>query len=67
MATRTQINVIEAAALLGRSKKSVQRGIQSGQIPATKLPGKTGAWLISRTVVDRMVREQNQDTLEHAS
>jgi len=45
------ISVQQLAELLGCSVKTAQRRLQDGAIPATKLPGRTGAWVIKRADV----------------
>jgi len=44
---RNPISVADAARILGKDRKTILRWIESGRIPATKLSGKTGAWLVS--------------------
>lgn len=43
----------EAAQALGVSSRTILRYIASGRFPATKLPGRTGAWLINPRDLDR--------------
>jgi excisionase family DNA binding protein len=42
------LSVQQVAALLQRSGRAVLRDIERGRITATKLPGRTGAYVIRR-------------------
>ncbi|WP_293784171.1 helix-turn-helix domain-containing protein [uncultured Aeromicrobium sp.] len=42
------INVAEAAAILNLSPRAVQHRIANGSLPAQKLPGRTGAYVLKR-------------------
>lgn len=45
----------ELAAHLGVSPRTVKRRVVSGELSTIgKLPGKTGAWLFDRAVIDSM-------------
>jgi excisionase family DNA binding protein len=52
---RTQLTVTETAAALGVTRRVVHNRIQSGAIPATKLPGATGPYLIDPAVVETLL------------
>lgn len=47
-ATEDMLSVQQLAEHLGVSPRTALRRVQDGEIPATKLPGRTGAWVISR-------------------
>ena len=52
------LTTVEAGALLGKSARTVQRLIASGDLTAErKLPGPNGSWLIRRSEVERVVAE----------
>jgi excisionase family DNA binding protein len=57
----------EAARLLGISRQVLLRWITSGRVPATKLDGRTGAWVLHRAEVDRIRAKRNKATLSRAS
>jgi excisionase family DNA binding protein len=42
------LSVQQLAEHLGVSTRTALRKVQDGDIPATKLPGRTGAWVINR-------------------
>lgn len=46
------ISVTEAAVILGLSVRSVQRKVQLGQLPAHKMTGRTGAYVLDRADVE---------------
>lgn len=50
------LSVTEAAELLRLSPRAVQHRISSGKLPAYKMPGRTGAYVLERAVIDRLVR-----------
>lgn len=50
----------EAAGLLGVSRRTLHRWIGKGIIPATKLPGTTGQYVIRRTDIDRYRAKQEK-------
>lgn len=56
MTTDTDIiGTAEACAILGKHAATLGRWIDSGRIqPATKLPGRNGAWLFWRTEVEQL-------------
>lgn len=51
-------SALEAAALLGISKRTLHRRLLRGDIPATKLPGPTGSYVIKRSVIETLIRSQ---------
>ena len=51
----TPTGVAEAAAILGTDRRTVVRMISRGTLPAHKMPGKTGAWIISRADVEALL------------
>lgn len=50
----------EAAALLGLSKRTLHRHIAKGLIPATKLAGLTGSYVIERAAVEKILAEREK-------
>lgn len=40
--------------MLHKSVRTVHRMIQQGDLPATKLPGATGSYVIQRTAVEHL-------------
>lgn len=49
----------EAGRILGRSARTVQRLIESGQLPTIgKLPGTVGHFLLDRAVVQALANER---------
>lgn len=48
------INVAEAAGILNLSVRAVQHRIAAGSLPAQKLPGRTGAYILARSDVERV-------------
>ena len=50
--SRNPITVADAAHILGKDRKTILRWIGLGLIPAVKLTGKTGAWLIDPRDID---------------
>lgn len=56
MATETElITADEAAAIVNRSRRTVQRWADAGTLPvARKLPGRTGLYLFHRGDVERL-------------
>jgi excisionase family DNA binding protein len=46
MTTKRALSVREVATILDVSVSEIRRRIHTGAIPAEKLPGRTGAWLI---------------------
>ena len=46
--------------MLGKSTRTVQRMAESGQIPAVKMDGLTGAYVFDPTVVELIARQQQK-------
>ncbi|HWU30855.1 MAG TPA: helix-turn-helix domain-containing protein [Microbacterium sp.] len=46
------ISTLEAATMLRKSVRTVHRMISRGDLPATKLPGATGAYVLERSAVE---------------
>ncbi len=55
MATTPPLGVTEAAAILHLSPRAVQRLLASGELPAHKLPGKTGSYVIALKDVEKLL------------
>jgi len=51
----TLISTTEAAKLLGKDARTVQRKASAGEIPATKLPGLRGSYVFDRDVILALV------------
>jgi excisionase family DNA binding protein len=49
------LTVAEAAGELGITRRQVLRWIESGRLPARKLPGLTSPWLIHRGDLDELL------------
>jgi excisionase family DNA binding protein len=49
------ISTAQAAGLLGKDVRTVHRMIRRGELPAEKLPGRRGAYLIHRADVDTIL------------
>jgi excisionase family DNA binding protein len=60
------VSAAEAAQLLSISKRTLHRRIGKGLIPAVKLSGATGAYVIDRKVINRLLVER-QAPLQEAS
>lgn len=59
MATKSQwMTVNQAAAALGESASTTFRRIESGGLPAERLDGRKGMFLIAREHVDRLIAER---------
>lgn len=61
MATTTPappLGVREAAAILRLSPRAVQRLLASGDLPAHKLSGKTGSYVIALEDVEKLLAER---------
>lgn len=48
---QTLISTNEVAELIGKDPRTVQRMAANGDLPATKMPGKRGAFIFDRTSV----------------
>ena len=59
MPTDDLISTREAARLLRKSVRTVHRMIQHDELPAVKLPGATGAYVIQRSEVDALCEERS--------
>ena len=53
------ISAAEAAKILHISVRAVQHRITSGTLPAQKLPGKTGAYILDRETVEALASKEN--------
>lgn len=53
------LSVIEAVQQTGIPKRTIQHAISQGWLPAEKLPGLTGAYLIDQTDLDAWVANRN--------
>lgn len=54
------ITTAEAADILGKHVRTVHRLIAEGAlIPVTKMPGKTGAYLLRRVDVEKIAKRDN--------
>ena len=49
------LTVAEVALLLGKNRKTILRWISAGRLPAQKLAGDTGAYIIRPEDVDALV------------
>ena len=54
--THHPLSVTQAALLYDVPRRTVQYAISTGRLPAHKLPGQTGAYLIDRTDLESWVR-----------
>lgn len=52
------LSLLQAAAAVGVPRTTMQNWALKGKVRAHKMPGRTGAYLISRDEVDRLVSEQ---------
>ena len=50
------ISAAEAAQILRISVRAVQHRIAAGSLPAQKLPGKTGAYILDRAEVEAIAK-----------
>lgn len=66
-ATRSQLTIAEAAKILEMNKRTLWRHVRSGKVPATKLPAATGAYLIDRRIIEKMINERTRAALSQAS
>jgi len=55
-----------AARALGVDRRSIQRMIQRGELPAEKLPGVTGSYVLNHADVMRKVAERAQSRMDKA-
>lgn len=59
MPTPTQpLNSEQVAELLGVNRATVNRRAAAGELPATKLPGRTGAYLFDRADIEQLANNQ---------
>ena len=59
--TGANVNVVQAAAILGKSTWTVRRYIHDGTLLAEKLGDNTSAWVLNRADVERLARRTNGD------
>ncbi len=52
------VSAAEAGRALGVTTVSVQRWVRDGLIAAEKMPGKTGAYVLRRSEVERVLAER---------
>lgn len=52
------ISAAEAAQILHISVRAVQHRIAAGSLPAQKLPGKTGAYILNRAEVEAIAKSR---------
>lgn len=52
------LSVTQAAELTGEPKRTIQWAIKEGHLKAHKLPGRTGAYVISQRDFDRWVAKR---------
>ncbi|WP_368859019.1 helix-turn-helix domain-containing protein [Mycolicibacterium mageritense] len=52
------VSVAEAGQILGVTTVTVQRWARDGSIAAEKMPGKTGAYVLRRSEVERVKSER---------
>lgn len=53
------VSVAEAATRLNVRTVTVQRWIRAGKLPAIKLPGRTGAYVIDSDALDALAASRN--------
>lgn len=58
MHTSTLLTAKRVAAILGESYSTVIRRIEAGTLPAEKLDGPKGMYLIAREDVDKLIAER---------
>lgn len=51
------LGVRDVARALGKSRSTIKRMAADGRLPATKLPGKLGAYVFDREAVERLAQE----------
>lgn len=56
------IGIRDAVAILNRPKRTVIHWVTTGQLPAQKLPGLTGAYVFDRAEVERFAETRNKAT-----
>lgn len=56
--SRNPLTVAQVAAMVGRDRKTVLRWIGAGHLPAIKLEGRTGAYLIDPEDAERLATER---------
>jgi len=52
------LNSEQAAEILGLSRATINRQAAAGSIPATKLPGRTGAFIFDRDVIESLALDR---------
>ncbi|NDK91437.1 helix-turn-helix domain-containing protein [Gordonia desulfuricans] len=55
-----RLTTLQAAKRLGVRTVTVQRYVRDGKLPAEKLPGRTGAYLIDEAAVDVLAAERRE-------
>lgn len=58
VSNHTPIGVTEAAKRLRMTRRGVHKAIHRGDLPALKLPGRTGAYVLDPTEVDRFANSR---------
>jgi excisionase family DNA binding protein len=53
------IGAAEAARILGLSHSGLRRLIDIGTLPAHKLPGRTGAYVLERDAVEALAKQRD--------
>lgn len=53
------LGAAEAAKILGLSHSGLRRLIDIGRLPAHKLPGKTGAYVLERDAVEALAKQRS--------
>ena len=56
---KNPLSVAEAATRTGIPKRTIQHAIATGRLPAHKLTGTTGAYLIDETDLDHWTTQRN--------
>lgn len=57
MPTPTQpLNSEQVAEILGLNRATVNRRAAAGELPAIKLPGRTGAYLFDRALIEQLAK-----------
>lgn len=59
--TQDLISTLEAAVLLRKSVRTVHRMISRGELPAKKLPGATGSYVIDRSDLESTTNHENSE------